>query len=134
MCAWLYRDRIALSTRWLWLHIGIVTLAAFVVPGLLAILPLSGAVLLFAFAFAPRPNLYQWGLRGDFSYGIYLYAFPVQQLLLQHLNPKMPPLLLFIMAFPLTLACAVASWHGVEKPFLRLKTRRAVPPVSMPIS
>ena len=121
MCGWLYRDRIALSARWLGLHIGIVAVAAFAVPALLAVLPLSGAILLFAFAFAPRLNLRAWGRRGDFSYGIYLYAFPIQQLLLRFLNPHIPPLALFGMSFPLTLACAVASWRGVEKPFLRLK-------------
>lgn len=124
MCSWLYRDRIALSARWLWLHVGVVALAAFAIPMLIAVLPLCGAILLFAFAFAPRPNLHAWGRRGDFSYGIYLYAFPIQQLLLQWLNPHLPPLILFAAAFPLTLLCAFVSWRLVEKPFLRLKNRR----------
>ncbi|MFT8244252.1 acyltransferase family protein [Roseomonas sp. BN140053] len=55
---------------------------------------------------------------GDLSYGLYLYAFPMQQLVL-HLwpgNPYAIPLCVL-----LTLPLAFLSWHLVEKPALRLK-------------
>jgi peptidoglycan/LPS O-acetylase OafA/YrhL len=60
---------------------------------------------------------------GDLSYGIYIYAFPVQQALMQAFGPKMG-LGAFLAA---TLACvlplAAASWWLVERPALRLKRR-----------
>ena len=60
--------------------------------------------------------------KGDFSYGLYIYAFPVQQTLVM-LWPN-PPILPYIAAvFAVTLALAVASWHWVERPALGLKAR-----------
>ena len=40
---------------------------------------------------------------GDFSYGTYLYAFPIQQLILSAIGHTIPPLLLFACATPATL-------------------------------
>ena len=58
---------------------------------------------------------------GDYSYGIYLYAFPIQQSV-SYLLPKGQPWyvnvlvsLLFVGPF------AAFSWHCIEKPTLRLK-------------
>ena len=59
--------------------------------------------------------------RGDFSYGTYIYAFPVQQgLALAHVNAAGLGTF-FIGSFCLTLALAVLSYHCVEAPCLRLK-------------
>jgi peptidoglycan/LPS O-acetylase OafA/YrhL len=52
------------------------------------------------------------------SYGLYLYAFPVQQLLLHVLGPKLPVTPFFLVAFVATLPLAIASWRFVEAPML----------------
>ena len=57
---------------------------------------------------------------GDLSYGLYLYAFPVQQLVLTFLPGARYPIWLCVL---LTLPLAFLSWHLVEKPALRLKPR-----------
>jgi peptidoglycan/LPS O-acetylase OafA/YrhL len=63
----------------------------------------------------------RFGRHGDFSYGMYLWAFPVQQTL-THFGGATWPLPAFMLAcFAATLACAVASWHAVEHPALRRK-------------
>jgi peptidoglycan/LPS O-acetylase OafA/YrhL len=56
---------------------------------------------------------------GDFSYGTYIYAFPVQQgLVLLHLDQK--GLAVFLAASVIvTLLFAVLSYHGIEGPSLR---------------
>jgi peptidoglycan/LPS O-acetylase OafA/YrhL len=62
-------------------------------------------------------------LPADLSYGLYIYAFPVQQLLASH------GLLSFWMSLTATLPFAAASWFLVERPALRLK-QAAMPPLS----
>lgn len=56
----------------------------------------------------------------DFSYGIYLYAYPIQQLLVMLLGPH-DPYLNTLLAFLLTVPMAALSWYLVEKPALGLK-------------
>lgn len=58
---------------------------------------------------------------GDFSYGMYVYAFPVQQTLVYLLYPNLNAKQLMIYAFLITLFLAALSWHYVEKPALNLK-------------
>lgn len=61
-------------------------------------------------------------VRGDYSYGVYLYGYPVQQVL-AHFGVHEHGFAVFVAAsFLLALACAIASWHLVEKPALSLKS------------
>jgi peptidoglycan/LPS O-acetylase OafA/YrhL len=57
---------------------------------------------------------------GDYSYGVYLWGFPIQQLLALGIE-RPAPMLVFVLAVPITLLVAVASWHWIEKPALSLK-------------
>jgi peptidoglycan/LPS O-acetylase OafA/YrhL len=79
------------------------------------------------FAYVPRVPSIPRGL--DLSYGTYLWAFPVQQVVVMYTGVR-EPLLLFAIVTPIVLAIAMASWLLVEKPALRLKDwhwrRRAV--------
>ena len=59
----------------------------------------------------------------DYSYGIYIYAFPVQQTLVSFW-PQMPLLVYLLSSFVITVALAALSWHFVEKPALKLKPFR----------
>jgi peptidoglycan/LPS O-acetylase OafA/YrhL len=54
---------------------------------------------------------------GDYSYGTYLLAFPVQQSMMA-LYPEMTPSALSAWAFGCTAFGAVLLWHGVESPAL----------------
>jgi len=67
------------------------------------------------------PNLHWFNRMGDYSYGLYIYAFPIEQTLRQSF-PAILPLQLFAAASVLTLACAMLSWHLVEAPALKLKS------------
>ncbi len=59
---------------------------------------------------------------GDLSYGTYIYAFPVQQMIIHYDTGIRPPPLIAL-SIPITYACAYASWHLVERPALRLRRR-----------
>ncbi|BAX91131.1 acyltransferase family protein [Mycobacterium shigaense] len=62
-------------------------------------------------------------LRTDLSYGVYIYAFPMQQLLIVCGLGGLAPLLFFPVATVATLPLAALSWFLVEKPALSLKSR-----------
>jgi len=64
-----------------------------------------------------RPLL---SLRNDYSYGMYIFGWPVQQSLIAFF-PHVSPLLLFVVALAVTHGVAMMSWHLVEKRALRLK-------------
>lgn len=63
---------------------------------------------------------------GDYSYGIYIFGFPVQQAIMMGQSGR-NPLLNFAVALPVTFALAVLSWHGIEKPVLNLRRRFSAP-------
>lgn len=67
------------------------------------------------------PLLRRMGRFGDPSYGLYLYAFPVQQLVVSLTQNRLGFWPALLVCFTVTLLLAYASWHGVEKPFLQLK-------------
>lgn len=56
---------------------------------------------------------------GDFSYAIYLYGYPIQQLIIYLHNGVINPLLLFVYAMVALAPIAAFSWFVVEKPALR---------------
>lgn len=68
------------------------------------------------------------GTRSDLSYGVYLYHFPVIQLLvalgLAASSPLADALLLSPLALLVTLPIAAASWYMVEAPAQRYARRR----------
>ncbi len=79
---------------------------------------------------ACAPVLHRVGHFGDFSYGMYIYAFPVQQLVVWSFANRLG----FTAAISLTVFCtlvlAALSWHWVEKPALSFKPRRRAAPSS----
>jgi len=62
------------------------------------------------------PTLLRYNRLGDFSYGTYIYAFPVQQSVAA--LGVASPWLNMAVALPVTLFCAVLSWKLVEEPAL----------------
>ncbi len=61
---------------------------------------------------------FKWG---NPSYGLYIYSYPLQQMLIQALMPSAG--LLLALSVPLSFIVGYASWHLVETPFLKLKER-----------
>ena len=58
--------------------------------------------------------------RYDLSYGLYVFAFPAQQCVLNYLHPS-TNLLFFFLSLICTLPIAIISWELVEKKCLSLK-------------
>jgi peptidoglycan/LPS O-acetylase OafA/YrhL len=60
--------------------------------------------------------------RGDYSYGIYLYGFPIQQMAFALLPGDKSPMNNFVASFPFIIGFAMFSWHCIEKPILKLRS------------
>jgi peptidoglycan/LPS O-acetylase OafA/YrhL len=118
----LYRDRVKWDVR----------LFVLAVIGSLALLycdrlvPLAIAPLAYATVYLgvtrPRKTVL---LRGDYSYGIYLFAYPIQQTYVLLFPLHRSGIFCFLLAFPVSVAYAMFSWHCIEKPILRKKKQLA---------
>lgn len=73
------------------------------------------------FAFLPIRVLNSFGRYGDFSYGIYIYAFPIQQTIVHFTGGSLIPIELALCTLFIVIPLAVLSWHLIELPALRLK-------------
>lgn len=119
----LFRDLIPRS-RWIfWLSVASVTFGAFIKPLFNLLIPLCGSYCLFYLAFLPMRSGGSWTNRADISYGVYLYGWPVQLLLLHQLECINQPLLLFVTSIPGVIVLAILSWSLIEKRFLAMKFR-----------
>ena len=130
---YLYRDKI--PSHWLGAVVAALLLAGIVVVGefqALAGLPVA-YLMMYLGSILPLQKL---GSVNDVSYGMYIYAFPVQQVLSVAFPDQQLPLPLFILlSIALTAPFAAASWFLLEKPLHRYRglfsgQRRADPPVT----
>ena len=76
------------------------------------------------FGLAATPVIRQFGRFGDFSYGLYIYAFPVQQLVVWWTNASLNIPLSLALSTAGTAILAFLSWHLVEKPALQFRPKQ----------
>ena len=57
----------------------------------------------------------------DISYGIYLYAFPIQQIIISQHDRAIGPYRVFLYTMPIVILCALISTYLIEKPALKYK-------------
>ena len=124
VCFYLYRDRIPFSRNWAAYSGIVIATCCLFGRGLQVMIPLAGAYLVFYCSFSKALKMQRFGTKQDLSYGIYLYAFPIQQMCLYWINPVLNPAWLFLIAYPFTLLMALGSWRLVEQPFILLKSRQ----------
>ncbi|MGB0132316.1 acyltransferase family protein [Dokdonella sp.] len=124
----LFASRIPLSTRFL---LVLVLLAVASGESFLFVPMTMLALGYFSLWFSWRLPAWKLPWRGDYSYGLFLYGFPVQQMIVATF-PSISPLALFAHAVPSSLILAIASWHWVEQPSLRLKQLRSLDPARTP--
>ncbi|MDR3098930.1 MAG: acyltransferase [Paraburkholderia sp.] len=90
--------------------------------------PLAQPMFYVAFAYGvlwvgTTPLLHRFAPRNDYSFGIYIYGFAIQQVV-AHFGPHLDHLSALLISAPGVFACAFVSWHCVEKPALDWTRRR----------
>jgi len=78
------------------------------------------AYVLFYLAYIPKGFLLKFNQLGDYSYGMYIFAYPVQQSI-SHWYTDISTIELFLSSFSLSLLLAIFSWHVIEDRALKLK-------------
>jgi peptidoglycan/LPS O-acetylase OafA/YrhL len=81
------------------------------------VLQIALAYGVFWFALIPGGAIRRFNELGDYSYGLYIFAWPMMQTAFL-IAPELSPHELFILSTPAILLAAAASWHWVERPAL----------------
>ncbi|PQO32827.1 acyltransferase [Bremerella cremea] len=123
-CFYEYREKIEFHKTWFFVSLAGCLLAGLVPIVKPLILPVAMTYAVFYAAFQRRICFHHFGKYGDFSYGIYLYAFPIQQMIVYANGGSMNPFLLFLLATPASILAGIASWYGVERWCLPRRRRR----------
>jgi peptidoglycan/LPS O-acetylase OafA/YrhL len=115
------KEKIILSTPIFFAAVLMLALAAFSgQSSFFMIYNLTLPYLLFFIVFVPAGVLRQYNRLGDYSYGLYIYAFPVQQCVAA-LLPQVSVWHMTILSGLITLIFAALSWHALEQLALRRK-------------
>lgn len=116
---YVFRDKVPLS----------LPVAAFLIAGtaLTSHLPVYREIYIIALSYSAfwlgslqwKPLL-AYNKLGDYSYGVYIYAWPVQECLVA-IDDAMTPFKLMASAMVISMAAAICSWHFLERPVLALR-------------
>lgn len=133
--AYAYRERIPL--KWSWFVAAVAVLALFsarwapyrlwpyrVLP---LVFPLAGAYVTLFASFRPGALAARLGWLGDYSYGLFLYAYPIQLVVLVLYRQHLTGYTHFLIAWAISIIAAGLGLVLIERPVLRL--RRPRPPI-----
>lgn len=121
---YLFKDKVVLSWGVFFLALVCIAFMSYKMPSYLpSVLYYAGLAYAVIFlAYSQRVFASRFNRKNDYSYGLYIYAFPIQQATVD-LLPGIHPMGLMVLAGLLTLAMAAMSWHLVEKQSLQFKTK-----------
>ncbi len=117
---YMWRDKVPLRLETLVAAFACLTVAAFDKSTFFLAYLLCLAPIVMHLAYIPRGALRSFNNWGDFSYGVYIYAFPIQQSLV-FLFPKISFLAMAGASSFLSVTVAALSWFMIEKPALAHK-------------
>src|SRR5689334_10613905 len=113
------RDRLVFD--WRGALVALIALAVFAQLGhFIMLFPLAGAYLAIWFARRYDPWLDYSRYCGDLSYGLYIYGWPAEQLVMYLSGGRAMWWRVFLGSLAIAFPLAWLSWHGVEKWALRL--------------
>lgn len=122
---WIWRDKVRWSWAWALGFLVFCLSAIWSLNIFFAVYLIALPYLVVFLALVPAGPIRWFNRLGDYSYGIYIFGFPVQQILIWHLG-GMSVWLTMMLSMLGALLLAIPSWHLVEKRFMmpRIERRR----------
>ncbi|MCK5360281.1 MAG: acyltransferase [Gammaproteobacteria bacterium] len=117
---YIYRDKIYLSSKCFIIIVLLIAVSSMYRPFFVALTYTSLSYLILYCAYIPNGFIRKFNNLGDYSYGIYIYGYPVQQSF-EHLWPELNLLTTFLFTYLSTLLLSILSWHLIEKKMLSYK-------------
>ncbi len=115
------RDRITFSRSVFWICIAALVASALLDRRLFFLVyVVTLAYVLFYLVYVPSGQIRKYNRLGDYSYGMYIYAFPIQQAVAA-LWPGVSVPMMVLVSGVCTLLMAMLSWHLLEKRALKLR-------------
>jgi peptidoglycan/LPS O-acetylase OafA/YrhL len=126
-CYCIYKDRLVNTINPIGFLLAIVLLIATYIINheimKLSILLCIPTIVLYL-AYSPKGKVLAFNKLGDYSYGVYIYAFPVQQTLI-HAFPSISLIQHMLLSSIIVLFLATLSWHFIEKPSINWVKRNS---------
>jgi peptidoglycan/LPS O-acetylase OafA/YrhL len=116
-----YREKIVLSSKLFGILLFLLMISAIDISSFFVVYNLTLAYLIFYLAYVPKGKVRRFNKYGDYSYGIYIYAFPIQQSIIA-ITPDISFYNYLLLSTLFTFIFAYFSWHVVEKQALKLKS------------
>ncbi|WP_165074146.1 acyltransferase family protein [Paludisphaera rhizosphaerae] len=132
--AYALRDKIRVSWGWMavsfaalaWLGGAMVSYQTWPYRVMNLAFPVFGAYALLFAAFRPGARAAKLNWTGDYSYGLYLYAYPIQLMIMVAFRPHLNVVTHFLISWAVALVFAGVSLRLIERPFMKLRLKPAV--------
>lgn len=115
-----WRDKIHLTSSMIFIFMFLLLFSSFNKNSFFFTYYLTIPYITLYLAYVPSGIIRKFNSYGDYSYGIYIYAFPIQQSL-AHIMPNISVFQMSILALLISFIMAIFSWHLVEKRCLKFK-------------
>jgi len=120
MLSYSYRSKIVV--RPYWFVVGLLVFLAFVkFPFFSYLVQICIAVITLGFTVLNLKWLKKIAPQSDFSYGLYIYGYPVEQVMVNYAYPYINGFPLFLLILLITFVLAFLSWNFIEKRALQFK-------------
>ena len=117
---YIYREHIFLSSRMFYIGLSIISLSILQKEIFYVTYSILVPYIVLFIAYVPNGKVRLFNRGGDYSYGLYIYAFPVQQIIAVVI-PNVSVAVMILSSFLFTMVLAYFSWHIIEKRFLGMK-------------
>lgn len=115
---WVYREKIPMSPAIIFILFALSWAGANMKGGYIFYCLLVPYTAIWAALRLPKVNISKIG---DISYGVYIYAFPVQQSIVAINNGKISPTSVTLITIPIVFSLAYISYRFIERPAMRLR-------------
>lgn len=115
-----WRDKIRLSSGWFLVALSLLLVSTMDKDLYFVTYTFLLPYLIFYVAYVPAGHVRKFNGVGDYSYGIYIYAFPVQQSIVA-IIPDISVAAMIVYSFFVTFILSFLSWHLIEKRCLKMK-------------